>query len=54
MVLRVRLVDRSAEKQMIRQVLDSVRGGMSGALVLRGEPGSGEVGTPRLRSRVRR
>ena len=42
MVVRVRLIDRSAETQMIRQVLDSVRRGMSGALVLRGEPGVGK------------
>jgi predicted ATPase len=42
MVVSVRLIDRSVEKQMIRQVLDCVRGGMSGALVLRGHPGAGK------------
>ena len=42
MVIRVRLIDRNAEKQTIRHVLDCVRGGMSGALVLRGEPGVGK------------
>lgn len=39
---RVRLIDRRAEKQAVHQVLDSVRAGMSGALVLRGEPGVGK------------
>jgi DNA-binding CsgD family transcriptional regulator len=39
---RVRLIDRRAEKQAVYQVLDSVRAGMSGALVLRGEPGVGK------------
>ena len=42
MVVSVRLIDRNAEKQMIRQVLNCVRGGMSGALVLRGDPGAGK------------
>jgi hypothetical protein len=32
-------MDRYAEKRALHQVLDSVRAGMSGALVLRGEPG---------------
>jgi hypothetical protein len=31
-----------AEKQALHEVLDSVRAGMSGALVLRGEPGVGK------------
>jgi DNA-binding CsgD family transcriptional regulator len=35
-------MDRRAEKQALHQVLDSVRAGMSGALVLRGEPGVGK------------
>jgi tetratricopeptide (TPR) repeat protein len=35
-------MDRYAEKQALHQVLDSVRAGMSGALVLRGEPGVGK------------
>ena len=38
----VRLIDRGAEKQALSGVLDSVRQGMSGALVLRGEPGVGK------------
>jgi hypothetical protein len=38
----VRLLDRHAEKQALHHVLDSVRAGMSGALVLRGEPGVGK------------
>jgi predicted ATPase len=38
----VRLIDRNTEKQALHQVLDSVRAGMSGALVLRGEPGVGK------------
>ena len=38
----VRLIDREAEKQALHEVLDSVRRGMSGALVLRGEPGVGK------------
>ncbi|CAM5723253.1 hypothetical protein SHIRM173S_01637 [Streptomyces hirsutus] len=38
----MRLIDRRAEKQALRQVLDSVRAGMSGVLVLRGEPGVGK------------
>ncbi|MDX6292332.1 MAG: hypothetical protein QOH50_1407 [Kribbellaceae bacterium] len=36
------MLDRRAEKQALHQVLDSVRAGMSGALVLRGEPGVGK------------
>ena len=36
------LLDRSAEKQALHEVLDSVRAGMSGSLVLRGEPGVGK------------
>ena len=38
----MRLIDREAEKQALHEVLDSVRRGMSGALVLRGEPGVGK------------
>ena len=38
----MRLIDREAEKQALHEVLDSVRRGMSGALVLRGEPGAGK------------
>ena len=38
----VRLIGREAEKQALHEVLDSVRRGMSGALVLRGEPGVGK------------
>jgi DNA-binding CsgD family transcriptional regulator len=38
----VPLIDRSAEKQALSGLLDSVRQGMSGALVLRGEPGVGK------------
>ena len=38
----MRLIDRGAEKQALHEVLDSVRRGMSGALVLRGEPGVGK------------
>ena len=38
----MRLIDRNAEKQALHEVLDSVRAGMSGALVLRGEPGVGK------------
>jgi hypothetical protein len=34
-------------KQMIRQVLGCVRGGMSGALVLRGDPGAGKTANAR-------
>jgi DNA-binding CsgD family transcriptional regulator len=41
-VARVRLIDRGAEKQALSGVLESVRQGMSGALVLRGEPGVGK------------
>jgi DNA-binding CsgD family transcriptional regulator len=39
---QVRLLDRRPEKQALLEVLDSVRAGMSGALVLRGEPGVGK------------
>ena len=39
---RVRLIDRGAEKQALSGALESVRQGMSGALVLRGEPGVGK------------
>ena len=35
-------MDRGAEKQALHEVVDSVRRGMSGALVLRGEPGVGK------------
>jgi predicted ATPase len=38
----VRLLDRRTEKQALHQLLESVRAGMSGALVLRGEPGVGK------------
>jgi hypothetical protein len=38
----VRLIGREAEKDALHEVLDSVRRGMSGALVLRGEPGVGK------------
>jgi predicted ATP-dependent serine protease len=38
----VLLIDRQAEKQALHEVLDSVRAGMSGALILRGEPGVGK------------
>ena len=38
----MRLIGREAEKQALHEVLDSVRRGMSGALVLRGEPGVGK------------
>ncbi len=38
----MRLIDRDSEKQALSAVLDSVRRGMSGALVLRGEPGVGK------------
>ncbi|MBW0011251.1 MAG: AAA family ATPase [Pseudonocardiales bacterium] len=38
----MQLIDRRAEKQVLHHVLDSVRAGMSGALVLRGEPGVGK------------
>ncbi len=37
----MRLVDRGAEKQALGELLDSLRRGMSGALVLRAEPGMG-------------
>ena len=36
------MIDRRAEKQALHEVLDSVRAGMSGALILRGEPGVGK------------
>ena len=36
------MVDRSVEKKALDELLDSVRAGMSGALVLRGEPGIGK------------
>ena len=36
-VVGVRLIGREAEKQALHEVLDSVRRGMSGALVLRGD-----------------
>jgi DNA-binding CsgD family transcriptional regulator len=42
MVMDVQLIGRGAEKQALRQVLDSVRGGRSCALLLRGEPGVGK------------
>jgi predicted ATPase len=38
----VLLIDRHAEKRALHEVLDSVRAGMSGALILRGEPGVGK------------
>ena len=38
----VRLVDRAAERQALDELLGSVRGGMSGVLVLRGESGVGK------------
>jgi DNA-binding CsgD family transcriptional regulator len=38
----VRLIDRGAEKQALRQMLGDVREGRSRALVLRGEPGVGK------------
>ena len=38
----VRLVDRCVEKKALDALLDSVRAGMSGALVLRGGPGIGK------------
>ena len=48
-------MDRGAEKQALHEVLDSVRRGMSGALVLRGEPGVGAHGVHNQRApRVRR
>ena len=37
------LLDRQAERAAIDQVLDAVRGGLSGTLVLRGEPGVGKT-----------
>ena len=36
------MVDRCVEKKALDALLDSVRAGMSGALVLRGEPGIGK------------
>ena len=36
------MVDRGVEKQALNEVLDRVRGGLSDALVLRGEPGVGK------------
>ena len=36
------MIDRRAEKQALQGLLDRVRGRMSGALVLRGEPGVGK------------
>jgi DNA-binding CsgD family transcriptional regulator len=41
-VIDVRLIDRGFEKQTLNEMLDSVRGGRSRALVLRGEPGVGK------------
>jgi len=41
-VIYVQLFDRGAEKQALREMLDSVRRGRSSALVLRGEPGVGK------------
>ena len=41
-MIDVRLIDRDAERQVLGQVLDDVREGKSGALVLRGEPGVGK------------
>jgi DNA-binding CsgD family transcriptional regulator len=38
----VRLVDRCVEKKALDALLDGVRAGISGALVLRGEPGIGK------------
>ena len=37
------LLDRRAEKAAIDRMLDSVRGGFSGTLVLRGGPGVGKT-----------
>ena len=51
---RVRLMDRRAEKQALHQLLDSVRAGMSGALVLRGSPEQGSRRCSTTRSSVRR
>jgi DNA-binding CsgD family transcriptional regulator len=39
---RVRLRDRRVEQKVLRELLDRVRAGMSGTLVLRGEPGIGK------------
>ena len=39
---QMRLIDRCGEKAALDALLDSVRAGMSGALVLRGEPGIGK------------
>ena len=41
-VVGVRLLDRCVEKKALDEVLDSVHAGMSGSLVLRGEPGVGK------------
>jgi AAA ATPase-like protein len=41
-VVGVRLIGREAEKQALHEILESVRRGISGALVLRGEPGVGK------------
>jgi DNA-binding CsgD family transcriptional regulator len=41
-VTDVQLIGRGAEKQVLGEMLDSVRGGTSRALVLRGEPGIGK------------
>ena len=41
-VAHVQLIGRGAEKQALRELLDSVRAGRSRALVLRGEPGVGK------------
>ncbi|MGZ5418298.1 MAG: LuxR C-terminal-related transcriptional regulator [Nocardioides sp.] len=38
----MRLIDRGVEKQALSEMLESVRGGRSRALVLRGEPGVGK------------
>jgi DNA-binding CsgD family transcriptional regulator len=37
------LLDREAEREAIGQVLDAVRGGFSGSLVLKGGPGAGKT-----------
>jgi predicted ATPase len=37
------LIGRSAETVQLKALLDQVRGGMSSALVLRGEPGIGKT-----------
>jgi DNA-binding CsgD family transcriptional regulator len=38
----MRLSDRRVEQEVLRELLDSVRAGMSGTLVLQGEPGIGK------------